>query len=194
MTAAGHEHQQDQDPTSIHQHATGMSISMTTRPPAWPGARAPHGHRGEHAGGLRGLVESVLRPHSHDAADSVDSALEASSDGIRAVKVSLAGLGVTAVLQLLVVLATGSVALLADTIHNFADALTAIPLWIAFALSRRVANRRYTYGYGRAEDLAGVFIVAMIALSSIVAGYESIHRLVDPQPISQPWVGRWWPG
>ena len=89
----------------------------------------------------------------------MDSALEASSDGIRAVKVSLAGLGVTAVLQLLLVLATGSVALLADTIHNFSDALTAIPLWIAFALGRRVANRRYTYGYGRAEDLAGVFIV-----------------------------------
>jgi cation diffusion facilitator family transporter len=130
----------------------------------------------------------VLRPHSHDAADSVDSALEASSDGIRAVKVSLAGLGVTAVLQLLLVLATGSVALLADTIHNFFDALTAIPLWIAFALSRRVASRRYTYGCGRAEDLAGVLIVAMIALSSIVAGYESIRRLVDPQPISRPWI------
>ena len=90
--------------------------------------------------------------------------------------------------QLVVVLVTGSVALLADTIHNFSDALTAIPLWIAFVLSRRAANRRYTYGYGRAEDLAGVFIVAMIAVSSVVAAYESIHRLIDPQPITHPWI------
>jgi cation diffusion facilitator family transporter len=86
--------------------------------------------------------------------------------------------------QAVVVAMSGSAALLADTIHNFSDALTAVPLWIAFALSRRAATRRYTYGYGRAEDLAGVFIVAMIALSAVVAGYESIHRLVEPQPIA----------
>ena len=79
---------------------------------------------------------------------------------------------------------TGSVALLADTIHNFSDALTAVPLWIAFVLGRRAATRRYTYGYGRAEDLAGVFIVAMIALSAVVAGYESIRRLLHPQPVA----------
>lgn len=149
-----------------------------------------HGHDHGHGrgGGLRELVASVIRPHSHDAADSVDAALEASSDGVRAVKVSLAGLGVTAVLQLLVVLVTGSVALLADTIHNFSDALTAIPLWIAFVLSRRAANRRYTYGYGRAEDLAGVFILVMIAVSAVLAGSESIRRLIDPQPVTQPWI------
>src|SRR5207249_2825258 len=87
-----------------------------------------------------------------------------------------------------VVLLTDSTALLADTIHNFSDALTAVPLWVAFILGRRAATRRYTYGFGRAEDLAGVFIVAMIALSAIVAGYESIHRLIEPQPISKPYV------
>ncbi|MGB8382568.1 MAG: cation diffusion facilitator family transporter [Dermatophilaceae bacterium] len=130
----------------------------------------------------------MFGPHSHDAAHSVDAALEASSEGIRAVKVSLVGLGVTAVAQLLLVLVTGSVALLADTIHNFSDALTAIPLWIAFVLSRRAANRRYTYGYGRAEDLAGVFIVVMIAVSAVLAGSESVRRLIDPQPVTQPWV------
>lgn len=131
---------------------------------------------------------SIFRPHSHDAADSVDSALEGSAEGIRAVKISLIGLGATSIAQLIVVLLTGSVALLADTIHNFSDALTAIPLWIAFVLSRRAANRRYTYGYGRAEDLAGVFIVAMIAFSSILAAYASIRRLIDPQPITHPWI------
>ena len=126
---------------------------------------------------------SIVRPHSHDAADSVDAALESSAEGIRALKISLAVLIATAVAQLVVVLATGSVALLADTIHNFSDALTAVPLWVAFVLGRRAASRSYTYGYGRAEDLAGLFIVAMIALSAAVAGYESVRRLLDPQPV-----------
>jgi cation diffusion facilitator family transporter len=128
-------------------------------------------------------LASIFTPHSHDAADSVDSALEASAQGVRAVKISLAALLATALAQAVVVALTGSVALLADTIHNFSDALTALPLWIAFVLGRRAASRRYTYGYGRAEDLAGVFIVAMIALSSVVAGYESVLRLIHPRTV-----------
>ncbi len=91
---------------------------------------------------------------------------------------------VTSGLQVSVVLVTGSVALLADTIHNFADALTAVPLWIAFVLGRRVANKRYTYGYGRSEDLAGLFVLAMIALSSALAAWQSIDRLLNPKPVS----------
>lgn len=90
---------------------------------------------------------------------------------------------VTAVAQVAIVVLTGSVALLADTIHNFSDALTSIPLWIAFLLGRRVATRSYTYGYRRAEDLSGLFIIAMIALSALLAGWESIRRLLDPQPV-----------
>ncbi len=130
-----------------------------------------------------------MRPHSHDAADSVDQALETSSEGIRAVKIGLVGLGLTAALQVVVVAASGSVALLADTVHNLADALTAVPLWIAFAVGRRPASRRYTYGFGRAEDLAGIFIVAMITLSAVVAAYESVRRLLHPQPVSNVgWV------
>jgi cation diffusion facilitator family transporter len=142
-----------------------------------------HDHDHDHPGGVRGFLTSLFRPHSHDAADSVDAALESSEQGVRAVKISLVALGVTAIAQAVVVLLTGSVALLADTIHNFSDALTAIPLWIAFVVGRRQASRRYTYGYGRAEDLAGVFIVVMIALSAVVAGYESVRRLLDPQEI-----------
>ncbi|MBJ7593311.1 MAG: cation transporter [Candidatus Dormibacteraeota bacterium] len=151
------------------------------------GAHEQHDHHHdehEHAHGRWGWVSSLFRTHSHDAAESVDSALESSAGGIRAVKISLVALGVTAIAQAVIVVLTGSVALLADSIHNFSDALTAIPLWIAFALGRRAATRRYTYGYGRAEDLAGVFIVAMIALSSVVAGYASVLRLIHPQAVT----------
>jgi cation diffusion facilitator family transporter len=145
-----------------------------------------HGH--DHPGGLKGFLLSIVKPHSHDAADSVDEALESNAEGIRALKISLLALLITAVLQLIVVLITGSVALLADTIHNFSDALTAIPLWIAFVLARRPATKRFTYGYGRFEDLAGLFIVLMIALSAVVAGYQSIVRLIEPQDLSHVWV------
>ncbi|MGH2789234.1 MAG: cation transporter, partial [Actinomycetota bacterium] len=57
-----------------------------------------------------------------------------------------------------------------DTLHNFSDALTALPLWLAFSLSRRPRNDRYTYGYGRAEDLAGIFVVLAITVSAAIAG------------------------
>ncbi|SRR5581483_8853826 len=148
-----------------------------------------HPHEHAHESGIRGFVAGLLQPHSHDASDSVDDALSGSAEGIRTVKLSLLGLGATAVLQLVVVLASGSVALLADTIHNFADASTAIPLWLAFSLSRRPPTRRYTYGFGQAEDLAGVFIVLMIAGSSAVAAWESVQKLLHPEPITNlGWV------
>jgi cation diffusion facilitator family transporter len=140
-----------------------------------------HGHSHDARGGRFGAaLREVFAPHSHDASDSIDGALESSAAGIRAVKISLLALGATALAQLLIVAVSGSVALLADTIHNFADALTAVPLWIAFVVGRRAATRRYTYGFGRAEDLAGLFVVAMIALSAAIAGIESVRRLINP--------------
>ncbi len=153
-----------------------------------------HGHHGHgrshvHATGFKGWVQELFVPHSHDSADSVDEAMESSAEGIRAVKVSLLGLGATSLFQLAIVLISGSVALLADTVHNFSDALTAVPLWIAFLLGRRAATRTYTFGFGRAEDLAGLFIVAMIALSAVIAAVESVHRFFAPQPIQNlGWV------
>ena len=134
-------------------------------------------------------VEHLLRPHSHDSADSVDAALTSSAQGIRAVKISLVALFATSLAQAMVVLFSGSVALLADTIHNFSDALTALPLWLAFVVGRRPPTRRYTYGFGRAEDLAGLFVVVMIALSAILAGSVAIRRLMDPAPVQHlGWV------
>ncbi len=147
-----------------------------------------HGHHHPRSR-LRSFIPHALTPHSHDPADKVDDAMESSAIGIRTVAISMAVLLVTAVAQLVVAVMSGSVALLADTIHNFSDALTAIPLWIAFVIGRRAPTRRYTYGFGRAEDLAGLFVIAMILLSAIVAGYEAVRRLVDPMsPSHLGWV------
>jgi cation diffusion facilitator family transporter len=129
-------------------------------------------------------VRHLVRPHSHEAADKVDAALEASAAGMRALWLSLAVLGATAAIQAAVAVLSGSVALLGDTLHNAADALTAVPLGIAFIAGRRPATRRYTYGYGRAEDLAGVMIVVLILASSALAAYEAVTRLMHPQPVS----------
>jgi cation diffusion facilitator family transporter len=145
----------------------------------------PHDH--DHGTGWKATLKEFFVPHTHDAADSIDDALEASHEGVRALKISLFGLLATTVLQFVVVLISGSVALLADTVHNFSDALTAVPLWIAFILARRPATRRYTYGYGRAEDLAGLSIIIVVALSAIVAAWQSIERILNPQPIGNLW-------
>ena len=172
---SGHEHGHDHARDEAHVHEEHGHDH---------GAQGHDHGEHEHDHGRFAALRHMFAPHSHDAADKIDTVLESSSKGIHAVKVSLVALGITAVAQLALVMITGSMALLADTIHNFSDALTSIPLWIAFVLGRRAANRRYTFGYRRAEDLAGLFIVAMIALSAFIAGWESISRLLNPQPIS----------
>jgi len=137
---------------------------------------------------LRGLFGELFHTHSHSSSRT-DRALEASERGIWALKVSLGGLLATAIFQVIIVLISGSVALLADTIHNFADALTAVPLWIAFVVGRRPPTRRYTYGFRRAEDLAGVFVVLLMLASAALAAWESYRKLINPEPISNiPWV------
>ncbi|MFF7163276.1 cation diffusion facilitator family transporter [Streptomyces sp. NPDC008086] len=146
----------------------------------------PHGHPHPHSpAGLRHRLSHLLKPHSHETADKLDSALESSARGMRALWVSLAVLGITALAQALVVVVSGSVALLGDTVHNTADALTAVPLGIAFVLGRRAATRRFTYGYGRAEDLAGIVIVLTIAASAAFAAWTAVDRLLDPRPVQQ---------
>ncbi len=118
--------------------------------------------------------------HQHGA---IDPTITTTERGIWAIKWSFVILLVTALFQVVVVWLSGSVALLADTIHNFSDAATALPLWMAFAASRWKPSKKFTYGYGRVEDLAGVSIVIIIALSAVVAGYETVQRLVHPQPV-----------
>lgn len=149
-----------------------------------PSAGAHHGHGTSAWAKARHAVGELVGGHSHDPADQIDDALEANAAGRRALLISFAVLAATAAMQAGVVLLSGSVALLGDTLHNAADALTAVPLLIAFRLASRSADSRYTYGYGRAEDLAGLFVVVMIALSSVLAGYQAIRRLLQPEPVS----------
>jgi cation diffusion facilitator family transporter len=121
--------------------------------------------------------------HAHGA---LDPTIAATESGLWVVKWSFVGLCITALLQVSVVWLSGSVALLADTIHNLGDAATALPLGVAFLLARRAPSRRFTFGYGRAEDLAGVIIVALILFSAVVAGYQAVDRLLHPQSLAYP--------
>src|SRR5215204_7250849 len=133
----------------------------------------------------RGRDEHGGHGHTHGA---VDPTIATSERGIWAVKWSFFGLFATALVQIVVVLLSGSVALLSDTIHNFGDAATAIPLGVAFALTRLGTSRRFPFGYGRVEDLAGVIVVLIILFSAVVAGYQAIDRLISPQPVGFLWM------
>lgn len=120
--------------------------------------------------------------HGHSHA-GIDPSITSSNRGLWAVKWSFLGLFVTAAIQLAVVIVSNSISLLADTIHNFGDAATAIPLAIAFVFAKRKPNPRFTYGYGRVEDFAGILVVLTILTSAVVAAYEAIHRLLHPEKV-----------
>ena len=182
----GHPHSDDHD----HPHGHSDSHPDDHGQPHSDDHGHSHGHdhghphdQGSFWSGLKHGLSELFGTHSHDHADSIDTALESSRRGIRALVISFTGLMVTALIQSVLVLVTGSVSLIADTIHNFSDALTAVPLFIAFRMGRRAATRRYTYGYRRAEDIAGLFIVLMILTSAIVAIWESVDRLFNPREL-----------
>lgn len=149
-----------------------------------------HDHDHSHEGsGLWARVKHALVPHSHDHSEAIQTAEEASSIGIRAAWISLAGMGATAAMQIVIVWLSGSVALLADTLHNLGHLATTIPLIIAFRLGQRAATRRYSYGFRRAEDLVGLLIGAVIALSAGLIVWESIRALSNQQDMTHlGWV------
>jgi cation diffusion facilitator family transporter len=134
-------------------------------------------------------IQEHLTHHHHDHQSvSSDPKVFRNEFGIKAIQISFIGLFITAVLQLIVVILTGSVALLADTIHNFADAGTSIPLWIAFHFSKKKSTERFTYGYGRLEDFAGLIILFVILGSAIGAGYVSMIRFVQLKVPQHLWA------
>jgi cation diffusion facilitator family transporter len=149
----------------------------------------PHFHAHAHVHSCNHPQDySCTHPHAHSHGHShthgtVDPSILATNKGLWAVKWSFIGLMITAVLQIIIFFKSGSVALLADTIHNFGDASTAIPLAIAFSLAGRKPSKCFSYGYGRVEDLAGIIIVLLILFSAVVAGYESVNRFLNPQPV-----------
>ncbi len=143
-------------------------------------------HRHAHRPGVLGWLDRIFHLHGHGGAlpaGRTDPML-ATEEGIRTVWLALAVLGITALLQLGIVWLSGSVALLADTVHNIGDTLNSVPLLFAFYLARRLPTRRYTYGFGRAEDIAGVLIVISIAFSAGIIVWESVQKLLNPQPMT----------
>jgi cation diffusion facilitator family transporter len=162
----------DADMTHVHEHSDHHS----------------HPHQSSGWSRLTHAVSEFIGGHSHDAADQIDDALDANAAGRRALFVSLAGLAVTAAIQAVVVILSGSVALLGDSLHNVADALTAVPLLVAFTLAKRAPTKRYTYGYGRAEDLGGIVVIATIVASTGLAAYEAIDRLIHPRAVTHLWL------
>lgn len=145
------------------------------------------GHRNSHKN--RPSDEDKHRHNAHvHTHGAIDPSIFTTQRGIWAIKWSFLGLAATALFQIFIVFISGSVALLADAIHNIGDAATAIPLWIAFMLARRKPSKRFTYGFGRVEDLAGVAIILTILFSAVVAGYESIDRLFHPRPVEYLWA------
>ncbi len=181
----GHDH--DHDGEHAHDHGNGHSHDHGHD----HGHSHGHGHSHEHEGGVIGTIKSIMHiGHSHDHGElATDKAFSDNKLGIRTVWLALLALGITSILQIFIVVLSGSVALFADTVHNIGDALNSVPLLIAFYLARRLANRRYTFGYARAEDVAGIFIVLSIAFSAAVVIWESIQRLLNPEPMTDlGWV------
>lgn len=162
-------------------HGFNMAGPITTH------ASRTHSHRSGPLGWIQAIFH--LHGHEHNEPDTGGDQAFATREGIRTVWIALAALGVTTALQIIIVVMSGSVALLADTVHNFGDFLNSVPLLAAFYLAGRAATRRYTYGFGRAEDLAGIVIVISIVFSAGYILWESVQKLLDPQPIDRlPWV------
>jgi cation diffusion facilitator family transporter len=147
-----------------------------------------HDHdEGHHHHGPWARIKHALVPHTHDSNEAIQTADESSGQGIRAAWIGLAGMAATAILQMIIVAVSGSIALLADTLHNVGHAVTTIPLVIAFRVGQRAATPRYSYGYRRAEDLVGVVISLVIAVSAGLIIWESVDALIDPRPVTNLW-------
>ncbi len=180
MSTSAHQPPSDQHPHDHdHDHEHGDDHSHD------------HDHGHSHGTGLWGVINTVFHLHGHSEQQqllAIDPAV-ATDEGIRTIWLALAALSLTTLIQIVIVVMSNSVALLADTVHNLGDALNSIPLLIAFYLARRVATRRYTYGFGKAEDVAGIFIVLSIAFSAGYTFWESFQKLINPTPLNNlGWV------
>jgi cation diffusion facilitator family transporter len=185
-----HDHSRGHDHDHVHPHEHDHSHDHDHP----HGGEHHHDHDHPHNTSPLAMIAAALHlpgyTHTHSHTElAADPAMRDNELGIRTVKLALLALGVTTILQVFIYIASGSVALLADTVHNLGDALNSIPLWIAFVLARRAANKRYTYGYGRAEDVAGLLIVVSIGFSAAYILWESFQKLINPLPLTNlGWV------
>jgi cation diffusion facilitator family transporter len=168
---------------TAHPHEHGPAATHGS-----PGHAHPHEHGPAATHGSPGHAHPHEHGHSHDHAQFLDDIAATTAAGIRATVIGLMGLLATALVQLALVAVTGSVALLSDTVHNLGDCLTAVPIWVAFHLARRPPSRRFTYGLGRFEDVAGLAVVAAIGASGVYAAWVSVDRLLHPAPTQRPWI------
>lgn len=183
-----HPHGDGHDHEHPHEHAHGDGHDHDH--PHEHSHEDGHDHDHAHGSGVWGWIAGVLHIHSHSHESmTADAAFNANAEGIRTIWRALAVLGAATILQIVIVAASGSVALLADTAHNIGDTLNSIPLLAAFYLARRAATRRFTYGYGRAEDVAGILIVLSIGVSAAIVLWESLQKLLNPLPMTNlGWV------
>ncbi|TDO48472.1 cation diffusion facilitator family transporter [Kribbella sp. VKM Ac-2527] len=201
MSTTEHEHNHPHPTEHDAEHGHGHGHGHHAKPDGEHAAEQGHGHGHghghgdrdhgdhDHGSGVWAKVKHALVPHAHDSNEAIQSAQEASKEGIRTAWIGLAGMMLTALLQVVIVWASGSIALLADTLHNLGHAATTIPLVIAFKIGQRAASKRYPYGYRRAEDLVGLFISLVIAASAGLIIWESIDALVNPHPLTNlGWV------
>jgi cation diffusion facilitator family transporter len=180
-----HDHSHDEAHDHPHPHDEHGRVHAHGHDHGHDHSHGAHDHH--HGSGVWGWISTIFHlhghSHQHDALVA-DTAFTSNEEGIRTVWIALAALAITSILQIIIVWLSGSVALFADTVHNIGDALNSIPLLIAFYLARRAATRRYTYGFARAEDVAGVLIVLSIAFSAGVIFYESFRKLLYPEPLT----------
>ncbi len=139
------------------------------------GTHAHDEHNHDHD---QGEPHHAEQGHGH-VHGKVDADLYGNRAGLRAVQISTAGMFLVSAIQFAIAWIGGSAGLFADALHNFGDVFTTIALWIAFVISNRAANQRYTYGYYRSEDLAGIFIVLVIIASATASAVESIQKLTS---------------
>jgi len=185
----GHDHGKHQDAAHDHSHGAAHDRRQHGHDHGdHDHGHGGHGHdHGDHDHGPWAKLKHMIVPHSHDSNEAIQSAEESSKEGIRAAWIGLAGMAATAILQMVIVAISGSIALLADTLHNVGHAVTTIPLVIAFRIGQRAASRMYNYGYRRAEDLVGLFISLIIAVSAGVIIYESVDALINPRELTNLW-------
>ena len=187
-----YEQQEDHDHGHPHEHGHEESEDWGCRQATAARTGTGDSHLHDHGSGLVGWVQKVFHWHGHSHQQrelASDQALIDNREGVRVLWISLAILLLASVMQIFIVWLSSSVALLADTFHNIGDGLNSIPLLIALYLARRAATRRYTYGYGKAEDVAGIFIVLSIAVSAIIVFWESFQRLINQEPMTNlGWV------